>query len=158
LNRVYRTGTPVELKAKLQGFGIPSSIIPISDSGEVLCKKANLKWAERRIEERLHRRKLQDGDPGNASLLSESTREDDIGNVLQLGQTGEVASLDTLRRVPSPNDESESLHFVVTPSNRDILLGRGRLCRDHVVRLLQVFRIVFTSIISVQLKWDDFFC
>jgi hypothetical protein len=121
LIRFFWSGTPVELKSKLQDFGIPSSIIPISDSGEVLSKQETFKWAERRLEERSRRIKLHDGDPGNLSSVSASRPEDDVVKVLQLGQ-----------------DETESLNSVVTPSNSDILLGRGRLCREHVVSLLRV--------------------
>jgi hypothetical protein len=123
LNRVVWTGTPVELKSKLQDFGIPSSIIPISDSGEVLSNTDTFKWTERRLEERSRRSKPQDDDPGNMASNSASRTADDIEKVLQ-----------------------ESLNTVVTPSNSDILLGRGRLCREHVVRWLGLLEILLSGL------------
>jgi hypothetical protein len=44
------------------------------------------------------------------------------------------AILEALERVPFPKEIAESLHFAQTPSNNDVLLGRGRLCQEHVVR------------------------
>jgi hypothetical protein len=184
-NIFFLAGTPVELKCKLQDFGIPSSIIPISDSGEVLCKQANLKWAARRLEERLRRLMPPDSNPQSKSSPSASKLEHDFGKLLQLEQpSGEMATLETLRRVPSPNEETESsnrspteeteslpsvpspneetesLHYVVTPSNRDILFGRGRLCRDHVVSLVYMFSCHSSEfeLFRYGSKWNVFSC
>jgi hypothetical protein len=127
------------LKSKLQAFGIPSSIMPVSDSGEILCQQANMKWNERRLEERLRRLEPNDGSlPKYASAQPEAGVQASIGNLrkpCQSDQIGGLALVQAFRRIPSPVFEQ----VVQIPSNRDVLLGRGRLCQQHVVSLLPVF-------------------
>jgi hypothetical protein len=141
-----RTGSPVQLKSKLQDFGIPSSLIPISDSGEVLSHDAKVKWTERRMEERLRRNSLL-GCQGRMPPPAASTPQGDIrANMEKVQKVSRVEKTCGTVATAVHHSETElsshhakadtSSFFVHTPGNYDILLGRGRLAQKHVVSLL----------------------
>lgn len=186
-------GTPVELKNTLQDYGIPASIIPISDEGHIDTKDCNLKWKHFRIEER-QRRAVQNFKQQSKAAMStvESVLEEtgtkgsnDNGEDAEEEDEDEkdwISSEDlwmefTPKALPVPTDGATSSSHsissdsfsptsfcdpplavpaptqqlptaspkksssrvtggarVFTPSNNDILLGRGRFCQEFVVR------------------------
>jgi hypothetical protein len=133
------------LKSKLQDFGIPSSLIPISDSGEVLSHEDKVKWTERRMEERLRRKSLV-GCQDRMPPLAASRLEGDIRANMEKVQkvSAEEKTCGTVATAVQHSETESSSHhakadtssfFVHTPGNCDILFGRGRLGQKHVVSL-----------------------
>eukprot|EP00934_Nitzschia_sp_Nitz4_P003017 Nitzschia sp. Nitz4//scaffold9_size221794//175589//177369//NITZ4_001373-RA/size221794-snap-gene-0.190-mRNA-1//-1//CDS//3329561082//3007//frame0 len=111
----YHCGTPQELKAILRSFGIPSSLLPIDESG-LKTPFDGTRLARRREEERLEERLR--ALKASSSIKSVEQPETKAVNAEKSG---------TLHTSPSHPASSR----VPAPGFHDILLGRGRLSQEH---------------------------
>lgn len=154
---VLTIGTPAELKYTLQTYGIPSSIFPVSDDGQILKELDLVRWSERRPEERSFRqRQLTLKMAAKAGQYPSASKPHHLSTPIVDGLVpfsskhpsgypvpGKVDSTGFPTTVPSsPNstlecrrsnsDNGKNLTRVLTPGNNDVLLGRGLLSQLHV--------------------------
>lgn len=146
-------GTPAELKYTLQTYGIPASIFPVTDDGQILKEFDLVRWSQRRLEERILRQRqlaAKDGRYPTTSktqrflsptanglvpfsskrLLSNAITSEDVDST---GYSNTIpASPAGVESVTTESEEVKKSTRVLTPGNNDVLHGRGRLSQLHV--------------------------
>eukprot|EP00934_Nitzschia_sp_Nitz4_P005336 Nitzschia sp. Nitz4//scaffold60_size111251//36487//38209//NITZ4_004143-RA/size111251-processed-gene-0.22-mRNA-1//1//CDS//3329555552//5326//frame0 len=122
-----KTGTPAEIKNKLRSFGIPSSLLPVTNDGEMVLEYGNQMWQDvRKQEQQLHPRnptERSDSERMTPEVVTEPGHSKSLSERTSTGNAPEV-----------PHVNSSSLHseeLVILPSSNDVLLGRGRLSQEH---------------------------
>jgi hypothetical protein len=153
---VSLSGTPKELKAALNAYGIPGVLLPISDDGEVINEHDNLIWTKRRLEERQNKRSINNlGHTADTpfSQNHEQLQDDQVAPLesfefftsaipdTEHSMDGSLSSsshpfCDSVEATTTPDctrAETSSPFAISTPGNNDVLLGRGRLGQWHMV-------------------------
>eukprot|EP00934_Nitzschia_sp_Nitz4_P003297 Nitzschia sp. Nitz4//scaffold9_size221794//178359//180046//NITZ4_001374-RA/size221794-snap-gene-0.191-mRNA-1//-1//CDS//3329561085//3287//frame0 len=130
-------GTPQQLKETLQSFGIPASFLPVDNSGQVLKDYSTLKLTGQRKEERIRGQRGSSHAFGGASTTNNTQRREVDGEALVVSRCNPADP--SLLAMDGDLDEDQStansIHGGVripVPGNNDVLLGRGRLTREHL--------------------------
>ncbi|CAB9528737.1 Transfer protein [Seminavis robusta] len=140
--RVRRhVGTPSELKFSLMTYGIPTEFIPISNEGEFAHQLHRDRWNRIRNNERLQRQHqqllLKQHQQQQKSPSVRTATADDLAG--KVDDEKETLTATTTKPPAHKNNSKENtmappvmtMKVVNTPSNSDILMGKGRGIQNH---------------------------
>lgn len=140
-------GSPSELKYTLQTYGIPATVLPVGQDGQIQDGLHCQRWSKRRMEERETRKLEEATEKARPTFLIRHGKDSspDSNHMQEKMESMTPSDTVTTKSDASKNQAQtvnikgpdEAFHHgspqVGIPSNGDILLGRGRLSQEHVV-------------------------